>query len=48
LLARFDERDFHDWVIECGTLPIPTLEARVERRLAVARAADGSADSGGR
>jgi uncharacterized protein (DUF885 family) len=46
--ARFDERDFHEWVIECGTLPIPTLEARVERRLAVARAADGSADSGGR
>jgi uncharacterized protein (DUF885 family) len=46
--ARFDERDFHEWVIECGTLPIPTLEARVQRRLAVARAADGSADSGGR
>ncbi len=35
----FDERRFHEWVVECGTLPIPTLEARVERHLAAAAGA---------
>jgi uncharacterized protein (DUF885 family) len=37
----FDERRFHEWVVECGTLPIPALEARVERHLA---AAPGASD----
>jgi uncharacterized protein (DUF885 family) len=37
----FDERRFHEWVVECGTLPIPALEARVERHLAAAAGASG-------
>jgi uncharacterized protein (DUF885 family) len=44
--ARFDERRFHEWVVECGTLPILTLQKRVERRLAAASAAVGSQEPG--
>lgn len=44
--ARFDERRFHEWVVECGTLPIPALQERVERRLAAASAAVGSREPG--
>jgi uncharacterized protein (DUF885 family) len=29
--ARFDIRDFHDLVLGGGSLPLPLLEARVER-----------------
>jgi uncharacterized protein (DUF885 family) len=31
--ADFDQRQFHEWVVGCGTLPLSALEARVERLL---------------
>jgi uncharacterized protein (DUF885 family) len=34
--ADFDQRQFHEWVVGCGTLPLTALEARIERLLRAA------------
>ena len=35
--ARFDIRAFHDQVLGSGALPLPTLEAKIDRWLAASR-----------
>ena len=31
--AKFDVRQFHEWVIGSGTMPLPVLEQHIERQL---------------
>ncbi len=35
--SRFDVREFHEWVIGSGTMPLPVLEEHVARRIAARR-----------
>lgn len=35
--ARFDVREFHEWLIGSGSMPLPVLEEHVGRRIAAAR-----------
>ncbi len=34
----FEMRDFHDWILESGAMPLPLLEAKVNRSIAQKRA----------
>jgi uncharacterized protein (DUF885 family) len=43
---RFDEKQFHEWVVSCGSLPLSAVAARVHRQIGKICAAPGEPVSG--
>lgn len=40
--GKFDEKQFHEWIVSCGSLPMPAVAARVERQLSEVESSRGS------